>query len=117
MQKGTPTSDRIGAYRVLRELSVTGPVQVPLAGEEAPGGPSQKVVLKVVPNAPGRDAKGAQELIREGTACSRMTHPGIVRTSKVFRHQDAVVLVVEHLEGLSLAELSARGTAETQRSL
>src|SRR5690242_1753862 len=85
MQKGTPTSDRIGAYRVLRELSVTGPVQVHLACQDSPDGSPQNVVLKVVPNAPGRDAKDAQELIREGTACSRMTHPGIVRTSKVFR--------------------------------
>ncbi len=117
MQKGTPTSDRIGAYRVLQELSVTGPVQVHLACEESTDGPSQKVVLKVVPEAPGRDAKDAQALIREGTACSRMTHPGIVRTSKVFRHQNAVVLVVEHLEGVFLAELLASGTAEAQRPL
>ena len=117
MQKGTPTSDRIGAYRVLQELSVRGPVQVHLACQEAPDGPSQNVVLKVVPDAPGRGAKNRQELIREGTACSRMTHPGIVRTSKVFRHQDAVVFVVEHVEGVSLADIQGHATAEAQRPL
>ena len=67
----------------------------------------QNVVLKVVPNAPGRDAKDTQKLIRELTVCSRMTHPGIVRTRKVFKHADAAVLVVEHVDGVSLAELLA----------
>ena len=86
MQKGTPTTDRIGSYRVIRELSVMGSVQVHLACEDAPDAPSENVVLKVVPNAPGRDAKDTQKLIRELTVCSRMTHPGIARTRKVFKH-------------------------------
>ena len=109
MQKGTPTTDRIGAYRVIRELSVTGSIQVHLACEDAPDVPSQNVELKVVPNAPGRDAKDTQKLIRDLTVCSRLTHPGIVLTRKVFKHADAAVLVVEHVDGVSLAELLAQG--------
>jgi serine/threonine-protein kinase len=110
MQKGTPTTDRIGAYRVIRELSVTGSIQVHLACEDAPDAPSQNVELKVVPNAPGRDAKDTQKLIRDLTVCSRLKHPGIVLTRKVFKHADAAVLVVEHVDGVSPAELLGCGT-------
>ena len=53
MQKGTPTSDRIGGYRVLHQLSVMGPVQAHLACEEGPEGFSRNVVLKIVPIGSG----------------------------------------------------------------
>src|SRR5215470_16548653 len=53
MQKGTPTSDRIGPYRVLKQLSVTGSVQVHLAREDGPSGFLRNVVLKIVLDASG----------------------------------------------------------------
>ena len=93
MQKGTPTSDRIGGYRVLRQLSVSGPVQINLACEEGPDGFSRNVVLKIVPIGSGREADDTRELVREVTASAELTHPGIVRTHQIFRHGDAVVFV------------------------
>jgi serine/threonine protein kinase len=117
MQKGTPTSDRIGGYRVLRQLSVMGPVQIHLACEEGPEKFSRKVVLKIVPIGSGREADDTRELIREVTTSAELTHPGIVRTHQTFLHDDAVVFVLEHLEGLSLAELLARHTTSWRRCL
>src|SRR5262245_39486031 len=107
MQKGTPTSDRIGPYRVLKQLSVTGSVQVHLAREDGPAGFLRNVVLKIVPDASGDGAKDIEELARETTACAKLTHPCIVRTRHFFQHDDALVLVVEYIEGVSLAALLA----------
>jgi eukaryotic-like serine/threonine-protein kinase len=108
MQKGTPTSDCIGGYRVLEQLSVMGSVQVHLAREEAAGESSPNVVLKILPKASGGEARDAQEIVREATACTRLTHPGIVRTRQAFEHDNAVVLVLEYVDGISLADLLAR---------
>jgi serine/threonine-protein kinase len=108
MQKGTPTSDRIGSYDVLRQLSVMGSVQVHLGREEGPGGFARSVTLKIVPKASGPEAGDTEELIREATACAKLTHPCIVRTRQVFEHDNAVVLVLECVDGISLADLLAR---------
>ena len=117
MQKGTSTWDRIGGYRVLRQLSVMGPVQVHLACEEGPESFSRNVVLKIVPIGSGREADDTRDLIREATASAELTHPSIVRTHQIFLHDDAVVFVLEHLDGISLAELLARHTTSWRRCL
>jgi eukaryotic-like serine/threonine-protein kinase len=115
MQKGTSTSDRIGGYRVLRQLSVIGPVQIHLACEEALEGFSRNVVLKIVPNGSGRDADETRELLDDVTACAELTHPSVVRTHQIFLHDDAVVLALEYLDGTSLAELLARHATTWRR--
>src|SRR5688500_13341804 len=115
MQKGTPISDRIGDYRVLRQLSVMGAVQVHLACEEGPGGFGRNVVLKIVPHASGGEAHDTEELAREATACAKLTHPGIVRTRRVFEHDNALVLVLEYVDGISLADLLARQATGSRR--
>lgn len=117
MQKGTPTSDRIGPYRVLKQLSVTGSVQTHLAREDGPSGFLRNVVLKIVPDASGEGAKDIEELARETTACAKLTHPSIVRTRHFFQHDDALVLVVEYIEGLSLSELLASRPIQGERVL
>src|SRR5262245_48575212 len=102
MHKGSAASDRIGPYRVLKQLSVTGTVQVHLAREDGPAGSVRDVVLKIVPNASGEGAADIEELAREVRACAKLTHPSVVRTRHLFQHGNAWVLVVEHVEGFSL---------------
>ena len=41
----------------------------------------------------------------------------MVRTHQTFLHDDAVVFVLEHLDGISLAELLARHTMKWRRCL
>ena len=115
MQKGTPTSDRIGDYRVLRQLSVMGSVQIHLAREEGAGGFSRNVVLKIVPNAAGGEARDTQELVADARACAKLTHPSIVRTRHVFEHDNALVLVLEYVDGISLGELLERQVSQSER--
>jgi serine/threonine-protein kinase len=101
-------TDRIGSYRVIRHLSVTGSVSVHLAREDGPLNASRTVVLKIVPRVTGEGAQDIEELTRDATECAKLTHPGIVRIRHFFPHDDALVLVVEHVEGFSLAALLAR---------
>src|SRR5262249_41516448 len=116
MQKATPTSDRIGPYRVLRQLSVMGSVQVHLACEEGPVESARNVVLKVVPNASGEGARDIEELASEARVCAKLTHPGIVRTRHFFQLDDALVFVAEHIDAISLSALLAAQEAKGQRA-
>src|SRR5258708_24363464 len=116
MQRGNATSDRIGPYRVIQHLSVTGSVQVHLAQEDGPGGIPRDVVLKMVPKISGEGARDIEELTREATECAKLTHPSIVRIRRFFEHDDALVLVAEHVDGVPLAALLA-SKADSKRLL
>jgi serine/threonine-protein kinase len=117
MQKGTPGSDFIGPYRVVKQLSVTASVQVHLAREDGPGGFPRDVVLKVVPNVSGEGARDIEELTRETTTCALLTHPGIVRIRHFFQHDGALVLVTEHVDGIPLAALLAARANSKKRPI
>jgi serine/threonine-protein kinase len=117
MQKGNAATDFIGPYRVIQHLSVTGSVQVHLAREEGRGGVARDVVLKMVPKVSGDGAQDIEELTREATACAQLTHPGIVRIRHFFEHNDALVLVVEHVNGMPLAAILADQAAHGRHKL
>ena len=51
------------------------------------------------------DAQAVERLMREARACARLTHPGIVTIHDVLQVDGSVHIVMEHLEGASLASL------------
>ena len=51
------------------------------------------------------DAQAVERLMREARACARLTHPGIVTIHDVLQVDGRVHIVMEHLEGASLASL------------
>jgi serine/threonine-protein kinase len=106
-KQSAPLPERIGSYQVLRQLSGTGSVQVYLAHEDGPLGFSRDVILKVAPQSPDDETRDTKELGREATACAKLNHPGIVRTHHFFEHEGALVLVLEHVDGITLTELLA----------
>ena len=115
MQKPPPTSERIGPYRVLHELSGAATVSVLLAREDDASGFARNVVLKVVSPAALGDERRSAAWIAEATACAKLSHPAILRTRRVFRHEGALVLAVEQVDGVSLAELRASSVAPGAR--
>ena len=50
-------------------------------------------------------AQAVERLMREARACARLTHPGIVVIHDVLQVEGSVHIVMEHLEGASLASL------------
>ncbi|HKQ68208.1 MAG TPA: serine/threonine-protein kinase, partial [Polyangiaceae bacterium] len=106
--------DRVGPYRVVRALGSSGPPAF-IAREEGPVGFTREVVLKLVANPKPEDANAVKELAREATICAKLSHANIVRTLDFFEHQGHLALVLEHVDGLSLADLLARLRETGQR--
>lgn len=110
-----PVPRRIGDYAIVRRLRMEGSVEVYLAREEGPMGFAREVMLRAVRRDPTDDGAHAVELAREARICARLNHPAIVRVLGLFEDRERVVLVLENVDGVPLAELlqslSERGEA------
>jgi serine/threonine-protein kinase len=104
MSSPTPIVDRIGPYRVVRALGSTGAAAF-VAREEGPIGFTREVVLKLIANPTPEDGRIVKELAREATICSKLSHPSIIRTHDFFEHDNQLVLVLEYVDGVTLADL------------
>jgi serine/threonine-protein kinase len=78
-----------------------------VAREVGPVGFRRDVVLKLVAEGDPVQAQAAHDLAEEATLGSRLNHPNIVRTHDFFAREGRVVLVVERVDGITLAELLA----------
>ncbi|MDC0748460.1 protein kinase [Polyangium sp. rjm3] len=100
-----PVPERIGAYKVLRRLSGAGSADVYVGRMEGPMGFSRLCTLKLVRNTIEGDAHFAEELVREAAICAVLNHPSIQRMFDFFEHDKHLVLVLEHVEGVTLDRL------------
>jgi hypothetical protein len=99
-------TDRVGPYRILRALESEGTPSF-VAREEGPVGFRRDVVLKFVAEGDPMQAPAAQDLAREATLGSRLNHPNIIRTHDFLQQDGRLVLVIEHVDGITLAHLLA----------
>jgi hypothetical protein len=106
--------DRLGPFRILRALDSESAVKF-VAREEGPAGFCRDVVLKIVPEKDSAHAVAAGQLAREATLGSRLNHPNIVRTHDFFAQDGRLVLVLEHVDGTTLAHLLAALRARQER--
>ena len=106
--------DRIGPYRILSASEGAGTTSF-IAREEGPVGFRRDVVLKVANEGDTAHALAARELAEEATIGSRLNHPNIVRTHDFFARDGRLVLVQEHVGGVTLAELLASLRARQER--
>jgi serine/threonine protein kinase len=94
-------------FQVLRRLGASATTEVVLAIERGPGGFERPVVLKRL--IAGR----ATRITREAMAYARLTHPAITRLYTFIEDEGRLTLVLEHVDGPSLARvismLHARG--------
>ena len=105
--------DRIGAYRILRELGRGGMGCVYLAEQEGEGF-RRLVALKVV--EPGSVGAGAERRFRdERRILAGLEHPGIARFYDAGRSSDGRwFLALEYVEGLNLLEHARRREVPTE---
>jgi serine/threonine protein kinase len=94
-----------GRYRPLRELGRGGMGVVLLAFDELLG---INVALKLVPEALARCMEDLETLRKEVLRGIALTHAGIVRVYSFERDPTTAAIVMEYVEGESLAELKAR---------
>ena len=96
-----------GRYRLERVLGHGGMASVHLAHDSAL---DRTVAIKLVSEAFAADEDARRRLVREARLAARLSHPNVVRIYDVSDAGERPYLVLEHVDGPTLAEeLSRRG--------
>lgn len=104
-----------GRYTLLEELGRGGAGVVHLAQDELLG---RRVAIKRLGMAPGSDSPDLSRSEREARLAASITHPNVVSVYDVVEHDRSQYLVMEHVEGSTLAHLiRSTGGIEPERAL
>ena len=98
--------DRLGAFEILGLLGAGGMGEVYRARDTRL---DRLVALKVLPARAASDPNFQRRLTREAKSISQLNHPHICTLFDVGSHDDINFLVMEHLEGETLAARLDRG--------
>jgi serine/threonine-protein kinase len=106
-----------GKYRVVSHLGRGGSATIALALFRSAAGVHKLVVLKCARG--GAHGSAREALIEEARLTARMNHQHVVQVYDVAEHEGLPVIVMEHLDGRSLASVmtAARELPELDRSL
>jgi len=96
----------IPGYRIVRQLGHGGMGAVYLAEDEALG---RRVAIKVVAEAIARDAAVRARFLREARLLATVEHPNVVRVYSFGASEERAYLVMEYVEGETLADRIQRG--------
>jgi serine/threonine protein kinase len=94
-----------GRYRTIRELGRGGMGVVVLAHDTVL---DLQVALKLIPETVVRDTEGIADLKKEVLRGMELTHPGIVRVFSFEQDATTAAIVMEYVQGLSLAQKKAQ---------
>jgi serine/threonine-protein kinase len=101
-----------GRYRILLQLGEGGTARVELGCVEGPGHVSKLVVLKTLKEHLAKNANYRKMFLAEARLSARLNHPNIVRVNDVLSEGDVTTIVMEYLEGKTLAEIVGRARDE-----
>lgn len=104
---------RVGPYEVVRQLGSGGMGEVYLAHDTRLG---RDVALKVVVPRDGLPAAHAL-MLHEARAAAALTHPNIVAVHDVVEHETRLHVIMERVDGESLASRLARGRCSVREVL
>jgi len=93
--------ETIGNFKVVSRLGVGGMGEVWLAEQQSIG---TRVAIKLLNAAVSQDTDHVQRFFNEARAVSRIQHAGIVKIFDVGRHAGQAYLIMEYLEGETLAQ-------------
>ena len=97
-------------YTLLAELGRGGMANVYLAVARGPSGFNKLVVLKCLRSDLSDDAELIALFLEEARVSARLNHPHVVQAYEVGEHAGRPVIVMEYLEGQTLASLVERAT-------
>jgi serine/threonine-protein kinase len=95
-----------GRYRLVRRIGVGGMGEVWEANDTLLG---RRVALKVLVQELADDARATKRFVREARATAKLTHPNVTRVYDFGRDGSVPYLVMELLEGDTLADRLAGG--------
>jgi len=104
----------VGPYRVLSKLGAGGMGDVYLAEDDRLG---RRVALKSPSDAWLEAPNARARLHREARAAARLNHPNIAGVYDVLESNGRPFIVMEHVEGESLAAVLSRGPVPLERAL
>ncbi len=105
-----PSSSRsnpLGRFRIQKKLGAGGAGAVYLAKKVDAGGEQQELAIKVLREHVYRDPAALKALFREARLAAKMDHRHVVRVMDIGYHKKQPYLVMEYVDGLSLAMLMA----------
>src|SRR5687768_6289802 len=97
---------RLGAYEIQAALGSGGMGEVYKARDTRL---NRTVAIKILPPDLRRDSTRRERFEQEARATAALSHPHICSLFDVGHEQDAVFLVMEYLEGQTLADVLLRG--------
>src|SRR5688572_10623517 len=98
----------LGRYEVVGFLASGGMAEVFLGRLSGPSGFERPVVLKRIHPHLGRQREFVDMFLDEARIIARMRHPNVVHVHELVQDDDDLFLVMEYLEGESLASLARR---------
>jgi eukaryotic-like serine/threonine-protein kinase len=101
-----------GRYRILAELGRGGMANVYLAVARGPIGFNKLCVLKALRGSLADEPEAVAMFVNEARLAARLNHANVVQTYEVVEDGGRHLMVMEYLEGQSLAEIFGR--CETQ---
>lgn len=106
--------DSVGSFTIVAELGSGGMGRVLLARDERIG---REVAIKTVRGARDLDPVARARLRREAKVLSRIEHPAVCRLYDLLEAGDELLLVLEHVDGETLAARLERGRPPLKESL
>jgi tetratricopeptide (TPR) repeat protein len=91
-----------GRFQILAEIGQGGMGRVYKARDFELG---EMVAIKILSSAPDDGSVDAERLLREVQICRKITHPNVVRVFDLGRHEGAIFIIMELLEGQVLVDL------------
>ena len=104
----------VGPYQIVSLIGRGGMGEVYRATDTRLG---RTVAIKFLPIRFSRSPELRQRMEREARAVSRLNHPHICTLYDIGRHEDLDYLVMEHIEGQTLAERLRRGALPLEEVL
>jgi serine/threonine-protein kinase len=108
------TGVRLGPYEIVAPLGAGGMGEVYRARDIRL---DRTVAIKVLPSSLAGDAEFRERFEREARAISALSHPHICTLHDVGEHNGSSFLVLEYLEGETLAARLAHGPLQVQEAL
>jgi serine/threonine-protein kinase len=108
--------DTLGRYRILARMRSGGMATLYLGARDGAAGFARPVAIKIIHPHLARDAKLQRMFIDEARLAAKVDHPNVVRTDEFGEENGSYYLVLEYVDGCSLAEL-VRELGKRQRRL
>jgi eukaryotic-like serine/threonine-protein kinase len=109
-----PAGTKLGPYEIQSLLGAGGMGEVYRARDTRLG---RDVAIKVLPEAPAKDAERLSRFAQEARAIAALSHPNILGIHDIGTHEGAPFLVGEFLEGQTLRERLEAGPLPVRRAI